>query len=72
MKTMTLPQFLTKAQIAEAIRLYEKHPDNAVEQIQTHVIEPNMGAINAKIGQENDACYLAHAVVYVLSQMNEN
>lgn len=68
MKTITLPDFLTEEQIAEAIRLYEKHGDRAVAQIRAQVIEPNMAAIDAKLGQENDARYLAYVVVYALSQ----
>ena len=70
MKTMTLPDFLTEDQIAEAVRLYEAHAEgiDATEEILERVIEPNMAAINAKLGQENDARYLAYAVVYVLSQ----
>ncbi len=71
MKTMALPQFLTEAQIAEAIRLFETHGDRAVDQIRTRVIEPNMTAINAKLGQENDSRYLAYAIVYVLMQAQE-
>jgi hypothetical protein len=67
-KILTLPQFLTKDQIRKATRLYKKFGTNAVSQIRAEVIEPNMAAINAKIGQENDARYLAYAVVYVLSQ----
>ena len=69
-----MPQFLTAAQIAEAVRLFEtqtKGADAVVDQIQAHVIEPNMAAINAKLGQENDARYLAYAVVYVLSQAQQ-
>ena len=68
---MTLPQFLTEAQIAEAARLHEIHGDHAVEQIRTRVIEPNMAAINAKLGQENDPRYLAYAVVHVLTRARE-
>jgi hypothetical protein len=67
-KIITLPQFLTEAQIAEAIQLYEANSDLAVEQICKRVIEPNMAVINAKLGQENDARYLAYAVVHVLLQ----
>ena len=70
-KTMTLPDFLTEVQIADAIRLYEAHGMGAVGTIQSQVIEPNMAAINAKLGQENDARYLAYAVVYVLMQVQE-
>jgi hypothetical protein len=68
MKTMTLPQFLTDSQIAHAVKLYEAHGMDAVGKIQTQVIEPNMSAINEKLGQENDGRYLAYAVAYVLSQ----
>ena len=71
MKTVTLPQFLTEAQIREAVCLYEAHGDDAVPQIQAQVIEPNIDAINEKLGQENDARYLAYAVVYALSQVDE-
>ena len=66
---VTLPQFLTEAQIVQAAKLYEAHGMDAVEEIQTQVIEPNMTTINSKLGQENDARYLAYAVVYVLSQV---
>ena len=69
MKTATLPQFLTESQIKEAARLYAKHGHwDAVAPIQALVIEPNLAAINGKLGQENDARYLAYAVVYALSQ----
>ena len=72
MKKMTLPQFLTPAQIALAAALYREHGDlDAVRPIQTQVIEPNMAAIDAKLGQENDARYLAYAVVFALSQASE-
>ena len=72
MKTMTLPQFLTDEQIAHAVKLYEAHGMDAVGKIRTEVIEPNMAAINARIGQENDARYLAYAVVYACSQIDED
>ena len=74
MKTMSLPQFLTAAQIAEAVRLFETQTKGAgavMEQILERVIEPNITAINAKLGQENNARYLAYAVVYVLTQAAE-
>lgn len=68
MKTVTLPQFLTEAQIAQAIALYEEHGMDAADEIRVQVIAPNMAEIDAKLGQENDARYLAYAVVHVLSQ----
>jgi hypothetical protein len=72
-KTVTLSQFLTGDQITQAAALYDVHGvRGAVAQIQSRVIEPNLAAINAKLGQENDARYLAYAVVHVLSQLAEN
>lgn len=71
MKTVTLPQFLTASQIAHAEKLYKAHGMDAVAKIQAQVIEPNMAAINAKLGQENDARYLAYAVVHACSQAEE-
>ena len=67
-KSFTLPDFLTKAQIRRAAEIYDAHGMDATAPIRAQVIEPNMAAINAKLGQENDASYLAYAVVYVLSR----
>ena len=72
MKTMTLPEFLTEAQIADALTLFKNHGGiDAKGKIQKQVIEPNMAAINKKLGQENDPSYLAYAVVHVFSQADE-
>jgi hypothetical protein len=68
---MTLPQFLTDGQIAKAAKLWATHGMDAVAKIQAQVIEPNMAAINAKLGQDNDARFLAYAVVYAFSQAEE-
>jgi hypothetical protein len=68
MKTITLSQFLTDEQIDHAIRLFEEDGIDSRRKIQTEVIEPNMAVINEKIGQENDAGYLAFAVVHMLMQ----
>lgn len=68
-KTTVLPEFLTEKQIADAVRLYEADGIDAAAQILARVIEPNLPAINAKLGQENDPRYLAYAVVHVLSQL---
>ena len=65
---MTLPQFLTDAQIAKAAKLYAAHGHDSVAEIEAQVIEPNMAAINKKLGQDNDARYLAYAAVYALSR----
>lgn len=67
-KTVTLPDFLTEQQIAKAVALYKRHGMEAKSKIQTQLIEPNMAAINEKLGQKNDASYLAYMVVHTLWQ----
>lgn len=73
-KTVTITQFLTEEQILLARRLYvaSKDQSDAVAQIHAQVIEPNLGAINEKIGQANDARYLAYAVVNVFNQLADH
>ena len=72
MKTMTLGQFLTDAQIADALKLYETYGTwDSVPKIEAEVIEPNLTAINKKLGHTNDPRYLAYAVVYVFLQIQE-
>ena len=70
-KTVGLADFLTEAQIVEAVRLFQIHGDRAADQIRARVIEPNMKTINEKLGQENDPRYLAYAVVHVLTQARQ-
>lgn len=67
-RAVTLPDILTTSQIALAAGLYKAHGMDAVAKIQSQIISPHMAAINKKLGQENDARYLAYAVVYLLSQ----
>ncbi len=67
MRTVTLPDFLTEAQIKKATELYPNR-----EEIREQVIKPNMTEINRKLGQENDPDYLAYAVVYVIMRASEN
>ena len=69
-KTVAVTDFLTERQIGQALDIYEKAPDQgaAKREIQEKIIEPNLAAINRCLGQENDAAYLAYAVVYVCQQ----
>lgn len=68
---VNLPDILTEAQIAHASRLYKAHGMDAVGRIQAEVIEPNMSAINEKLGQDNSARYVAYAIVYVFSEAEQ-
>jgi hypothetical protein len=67
---MTLPDFLTEEQITAAQELYKTaEPGTFARLCAQQVIRPNMAEINRKLGQENDANYLAYACEYVFSNM---
>jgi len=65
MTTITIDQFLNEDQIKKAIKLKK------AKDICRELIEPNLASINSKLGQENDAMYLAYATEYVVSQLGE-
>jgi hypothetical protein len=54
---------LTANEIALAVTLKDR------VLVRDEIIKPNMTRINAALGQENDADYLAYAVEYVMNQM---
>lgn len=58
-KTITLRDFLTSRQIEQARQIWRKNKQPAAL-IAKEVIAPNMAEINKKLGQENDARYLAY------------
>jgi hypothetical protein len=70
MKHITLPDFLTETEIEQATALWRKLGTGAafVGAVEASIIVPNMDRINAALGQENNARYLAYAVDYVFSQ----
>ena len=63
MKTVTIGDILTSEQIELCRALYPDH-----QRIRDEVIAPNMEAINRNLGQENDASYLAYAIVYAIEK----
>lgn len=66
---MTIDQFLTPAEINRALRLYRTaRPGTFAATLDAEIITPNLARINAALGQENDARYLAYAVEYVFLQ----
>lgn len=73
MKHITLPDFLTDEQIEAALALYKKHKGTGrvAKEIAAQIIQPNMDEINRKLGQENDASYLAYACEHVFNQLNQ-
>ena len=62
MKTMNLGDILTDDEINRAILLRNR------KDVRDQLIRPNMGRINASLGQENDADYLSFAVEYVMKK----
>lgn len=70
MRTITLPDFLTPAQINKAKALYRLHKTTGrfATVCAELVIQPNIEQINNKLGQENDPKYLAYACEAVFSQ----
>lgn len=67
-KNMTLPEFLTEAQIEAALKLYKETPTEKLNKaLREQILEPNMEEINRKLGQENDPAYLAYAIEYVFN-----
>jgi hypothetical protein len=69
MKTVTINDFLTDAEINQAIRLYQTaQPGTFNKLLSEQIIVPNLERINQALGQENDPHYLAYMVEYVLMQ----
>lgn len=62
MRHVTLGDFLTDAELLQAITLADRR------KIRDFIIQPNIERINQALGQENDPDYLAYAVVYSLSE----
>jgi hypothetical protein len=65
MKKVTLLDFLTPAEIEEARKL------KSASEIKRRIIDPNLRRINAALGQQNDAMYLAYMVEYALSMLKK-
>ena len=65
-KYVTLPDFLTEEQIQRVVEL------KTADKIMKEVILPNMDEINRKLGQTNDAKYLAYLCEYVVMVNTNN
>ena len=69
MKYVSLPDFLTKEQIQQALDIWTD--TQSAKEIAAKVIQPNLTEINRKLGQENDALYLSYACTYVFQQIRD-
>jgi hypothetical protein len=69
MKTVTVLDFLTPVEIAEALKLYQTAaPGTFAKLLDEQTITPNIERINKALGQENDPRYLAYLVEYAIMQ----
>lgn len=69
-RTITLSDFLTKDQMHRALMIWKANKQPAGK-IAKDVIQPNLEAINAKLGQSNNVMYLAYACEQVFNQLLE-
>jgi hypothetical protein len=69
----SITDFLTPEEIERAQALWQELKDTGrfAATVARDIIEPNMARINAALGQENDARYLAYAVEYVFGQADQ-
>lgn len=67
-RMINITDFLTEAEITRAHALWVANPDAAARLIDEQVIAPVLPRINTKLGQTNDARYLAYACCYVFSE----
>jgi hypothetical protein len=73
MKTRTLDQLFTAAELNKAIELYEqcrKTGERFNKRCAAEIVEPALARINKTTGQENDASYLAYGIEYALMKGN--
>lgn len=66
MKRVTIEDILTEDEIKRAVELWADSPTGFHKRVLVELIEPNRARINASLGQENDARYLAYLIEYVI------
>jgi hypothetical protein len=73
LKQISLGEMLTPEQLEAALTLWNelKGTGRFAAEAARIIIEPNLPAINQKLGQENDARYLAYALEYAFSQCEQ-
>ena len=74
MKYITLPDFLTEAELTRCAELYKQlkgEPGRFAFEVNVQIIAPNIARINEALKQENDPRYLAYMVEYVFDHAQE-
>jgi hypothetical protein len=66
-RKISIAEFLKNDEVQRAAQLYKvAEPGTFARRCAAEIIEPQMARINATLGQENDALYLAYMVEYTL------
>lgn len=65
-RKVAISQFLTEEEIKQAVKLYTEDPVHFHKRCVAEILKPNIRRINADLGQQNDAGYLAYMVEYVI------
>jgi hypothetical protein len=66
-KYITIADILTAAEIDLCIAQYKKDPLGFTLWCRQNVICPNIERINAELGQQNSAHYLAYLITYLMN-----
>lgn len=70
-RVVRLPDFFSDAQIAAIVTIYDESLSKLNEfhgRVVSEIIEPNLEAIQVKVGQEVDPDWLAYACEYVMGE----
>ena len=68
MKQASLSDFLMSDQIDKALCIWREDNANFHKRVVDEIIMPALPDINRKLGQENNADFLAYAMEYVFNQ----
>jgi hypothetical protein len=73
MKHIAITDFLTDEEIERARVLWQELRDTGrfAATLEETIVRPQLPRINAALGQENDARYLAYAVEYVFTELDK-
>jgi len=70
---VTLPQFLTEAEIEQALVLWRelRGTGRFAAEVERQIVAPNLARIDRALGQANNARYLAYLIEYVFTEADQ-
>ena len=72
MRPLSIRDFLTKKQLADAQRLYNRNTGNFAEECAERIIAPDINQINKRLGRKNDPLFLAYVCEYAFDEAKKN